>query len=588
MSPAPFGRRFRPPSAHLSALLLAALAAITSVAHAAEPPFVDVAESAGIDFVHFNGMTGEKYLLEVTGSGGALFDYDGDGDLDVYLVQSQLAGPGKTLADALAPPAEGTQPRDRLYRNDSVLGGEATRLRFTDVTERSGLEAFGYGMSAVVGDYDNDGDVDLYVANFGSNQLWRNRGDGTFEEVTEAAGADDIRWTVPATFVDYDGDGWLDLFLGNYVDFSFTRHRQCLAPTGAADYCAPLAYKPEPDRLLRNRGDGTFEDVTRRAGIHQAFGNALGAVSADFNGDGRLDIYVANDMAANQLWTNQGDGTFLDDGLMSGSALNEEGQPEASMGVVVGDVDADGDLDLFMTHLEGETNTLYLADGFGGFVDETRRSGLGQASFSSTAFGTAWVDIENDGWLDLIIANGAVSGVESQMRSGELYPLRQPNQLFRNLGGGQFAEITSEAGELFELSEVSRGVAVGDIDNDGDTDVLLANNSGPARLLVNRVGQGSRWLGLNLLDGGPGTRSALGARVSVERSGQPTLERRVQVDGSYASSNDPRVLVGLGAASAGTAGAERVVLVWPGGESRHWSGPALARYVTWYRARNDP
>jgi hypothetical protein len=554
------------------------LAVLPALSSAAELPFVDRAAASGIDFVHFNGMSGEKYLLEVTGSGGALFDYDNDGDLDVYLVQSQLAGPGKELAEALLPPAGGEPPTDRLFRNDSRLGGDA-ELVFTDVTEASGIVAAGYGMSAVVGDYDNDGDVDLYLANFGSNQLWRNRGDGTFEDVTEAASADDIRWTVPATFVDYDGDGWLDLFLGNYVDFSFSRHRKCPAPTGAADYCAPLAYNPEPDRLLRNRGDGTFEDVTRRAGIHTAFGNALGVVSADFNGDGLPDIYVANDMVANQLWTNQGDGTFVDDGLMSGSALNEEGQPEASMGVVVGDVDADGDLDLFMTHLEGETNTLYLADGYGGFVDETRRSGLGQASFGSTAFGTAWIDLDNDGWLDLIVANGAVSGIEAQMRRGDLYPLTQPNQLFRNLGGGRFAEITAEAGGLFELAEVSRGIAAGDVDNDGDTDVLLSNNSGPARLLINQKGQDAPWLGLQLLSGGE-LQSALGAGVAVDRDGGPRLVRRVQVDGSYASSNDPRVLVGLGEHRA-----RAVELRWPDGSAREWRAPAAERYVTWYATR---
>ncbi len=556
---------------------LAVLLALSAAAPAAaQAPFVDRAAASGLDFVHFNGMTGEKYILEVTGSGAALLDYDNDGDLDAYLVQGQLARPGARPDEAVFPFAGPWPPGDRLYRNDSVAGaGDSIEPRFVDVTEASGIVATGYGMGVVAGDYDNDGQVDLYVTNFGSNQLLRNRGDGTFEDVTEAAGADDRRWTVPAAFVDYDRDGWLDLFIGNYVDFTFSRHVACSLPSGAPDYCSPLAYRPVPDRLLRNRGDGRFEDVTRRAGIDAAFGNALGVVTADFNEDGWIDIYVANDMMANQMWINQRDGTFVDEGVIGGSALNEEGQPQASMGVVVGDVDADGDLDLFMTHLQGETNTLYLSDGAGGFTDETRRSGLGHASWTATAFGTGWVDLENDGWLDLIIANGAVSAIEALARAGDVYPLHQPNQLFRNLGGARFEEVTASAGELFELSEVSRGIALGDVDNDGDLDALLSNNSGPARLLVNQRGQDAGWLGLRLLTGAAG-RDALGARVVVERSAGPALERRVQVDGSFASSHDPRVLAGLGDGSA-----TAVRLTWPDGGRRLWRAPAPGRYAVW-------
>ena len=430
MSGARFADRRRGRSA---ALALAALLAASGAA--AQPPFIDRAAESGLDFVHFNGMSGRKYILEVSGSGAALLDYDNDGDLDAYLVQGALAGPGVELADAIFPPPADRPLGDRLFRNDSAPGPDGSMvLRFVDVTEASGIVAEGYGMGVAVGDYDNNGYADLYLANFGSNQLLRNRGDGTFEDVTEAAAADDPRWTVPAAFVDYDRDGWLDLFMANYVDFTYARHTVCSLPTGVPDYCSPLAYRPVGDRLLRNRGDGTFEDVTRRSGIDDAFGNGLGVVTADFNGDGWPDIYVANDMMANQMWINQGDGTFVDEGLLAGSALNEEGEAEASMGVVVGDVDADGDLDLFMTHLAGETNTLYLSDGAGGYTDGTRRSGLGRASWEYTAFGTAWLDLENDGWLDLIIANGAVSTIETLASAGEIYPLHQPNQLFRNLG----------------------------------------------------------------------------------------------------------------------------------------------------------
>ncbi len=548
-----------------------ALSVLPPGARGEDVPFVDRAAESGLDFVHFNGMSGELYFLETMGSGGALVDYDNDGDLDVYLVQGAMLGPGKTLADAIVPPVGPTPPSDRLFRNDSE-GGE---LVFVDVTERSGIEATGYGMGVAAGDYDADGWVDLYLTNFGSNQLLRNRGDGTFEDTTMRAGVDDVRWTVPAAFVDYDRDGLLDLFLANYVDFTFSRRVHCSLPTGAPDYCAPLSYRPVPDRLLRNRGDGTFEDATRRSGIDSAFGNGLGVVTADFDGDGWIDVYVANDMMPNQMWINQGDGTFRDDGLIAGSAVNAEGQPEASMGVVVGDVDADGDLDLFMTHLQGETNTLYLSDGQGGFTDETRRSGLGQASWTATSFGTAWIDIENDGWLDLIVVNGAVSTIEALVRAGDPYPLHQPNQLFRNLGAGRFEEISAATGELFGLSEVSRGVALGDVDNDGDSDVLLANNAGPARLLINQRGQDAAWLGVRLLAGSGS--DALGARVTVARAAGTDLERRVQVDGSYASSSDPRVLVGLGREPT----VDRLELVWPDGRRRRWIDPELGRYAIW-------
>ncbi len=550
---------------------LALWLSVVSVGAASDAPFEDRAAESGLDFVHFNGMTGELFLVENMGSGSALLDYDRDGDLDVFLVQGALLGPGKTFDDATFPPRGSTPPRDRLFRNDSPLDG-AGDLRFVDVTDRSGLRSLGYGMGVAAGDYDGDGWVDLYVTNFGSNQLWRNRGDGTFEDTTEVAGADDRRWSVPAVFFDYDRDGRLDLFLANYVDFSFSGRQRCSLPTGAPDYCAPLAYDPQPDRLLRNRGDGTFEDVTRRSGLGDEIGNGLGAVSADFDGDGWPDLYVANDMMANRMWINLGDGTFRDDGLIGGSAVNEEGQAEASMGITVGDVDADGHLDLFMTHLQGETNTFYRGDGTGGFTDATRASGLGQPSWAATAFGTGWVDFENDGWLDLVTVNGAVSSIEALVRAEDPYPLHQPNQAFRNLGG-TFEEVALEDGDA--RSEVSRGVAIGDVDNDGDGDVLLSNNAGPVRLLLNRRGQASGWIGLRVA--GRSGAPALGAKVRVERDRDAALERRVQADGSYASANDSRVLAGLG--EEGAVG--RVVVTWPRGETRAWERPTMGRYVVW-------
>ncbi|MCP4246028.1 MAG: VCBS repeat-containing protein, partial [bacterium] len=339
---------------------------------------------------------------------------------------------------------------DRLYRNDLRITADGGRtLRFTDVTAESGLEARGYGMGVATGDFDNDGWVDLYVTNLGSNQLWRNLGNGKFADVTGTSATDDQRWTVPAVFVDYDLDGWLDLFVGNYIAFSPDIPKICRGVTGAPDYCGPSAYPPHPDRLFRNRGDGTFEDVTYRVGIRQGFGGALGVVTADLNGDGWPDIYVANDQLPNQMWLSRGDGTFSDEAFIGGSAVNSEGRPAASMGVDAGDFDGDGDFDPFMTHLTGETNTIYLNDGRGMFDDNTVYAGLGVPSRMATAFGTGWFDFDNDGWLDLFTANGAVKAIESLARENDPYPHHQPNQLYRNLGRRRCEEVTARAGEVF-------------------------------------------------------------------------------------------------------------------------------------------
>jgi hypothetical protein len=536
--------------------------------------FSEQAEALGIDFVHFNGMSGEYYMVEDLGGGGALFDYDNDGDLDVYLVQGTMLGP-KTLADALFPPQPGKPLRDRLYRNDLFAGPDGTRtLRFVDVTEASGIRSAGYGMGVTVGDYDNDGWVDIYVNNYGKNELWRNNGDGSFSDVTDKAGVGEERLSVSSAFVDYDRDGYLDLFVTNYVHFTPEGNRICSAPDGSRDYCSPLIYVPAPDRLYRNRGDGTFEDVTAKSGIAREFGNGLGVVVADFNGDGWPDIYVANDGMLNQLWTNQKDGTFADDALISGTAVNMEGSAEASMGVDAVDVDGDGDEDLFMTHLLGETNTIYINNGEGWFEDRTVSTGLAAPSQGYTSFGTAWLDVDNDGWLDLYIANGGVNIFLTLVQQRDPYPLHQTNQLFLNLGGGQFREITGKAGKVFELSEVSRGVASGDVDNDGDADLLVVNNNGRARLLINNQGDRQHWLGLRLVD--KSGRDALGARVRVERPKRGPLWRRARVDGSYASASDPRVLVGL--ASSATLGIVRVY--WPSGRVEQWSGLEADRYTT--------
>jgi len=575
MSRCPHGlRRFRRPGWGYPGLFAAGLLISTLAATAASPPkgpvFVDRAAELGLDFVHHNGRSGEFYFPEINGAGAALIDFDGDGDLDAYLVQSGPIGPGtgKAAGAKIAPDRADSnrdRPGDRLFRNDGK--------RFVDVTQASGVDATGYGMGVAAGDVDNDGDVDLYVANYGPNQLWRNEGDGTFTEVTARAGADDPRWSIGASFFDYDRDGDLDLYVINYVEFDLERNPRCFTESSRRDYCGPSAFPPVPDRLLRNRGDGTFEDVSVVAGIGRQAGAGLGVVSADFNRDGWMDLYVANDGQANFLWLNQGDGTFRDDALFAGVALNRQGAPEASMGVDAGDFDGDGDDDLFMTHLMGETNTLYVNDSEGLFEDRSLEAGLAAGSVPYTSFGTAWADLDNDGWLDLFIGSGAVRILEPRVQQGDPYPLDQPNQLFWNDRGRRFVEITDRAGSAFQEEEVTRGAAFGDVDDDGDLDILMSNNEGRARLLINQVGHQRPWIGFRLLLGNP-PRDALGAVVEVARTGAASLRRRVRTDGSYASAHDPRVLVGLGEETR----IDEVRVHWPDGSTESWKGLAIGRY----------
>jgi hypothetical protein len=535
--------------------------------------FVDDAQSSGIAFTHFNGMTGHFTIAEITGQGAGLIDFDGDGDLDVYLVQGRLLG--EKMSEAVFPWRGAEPPTDRLYRNDLVVNPDGSRrLSFTDVTRASGIDGDGYGMGVATGDYDNDGDVDLYITNLGSNQLYRNRGDGTFENVTSKAGVDDPRWSTCAAFVDYDRDGDLDLFVSNYVDFETAPTRECYAGSSARDFCGPDAYNPVPDRLFRNRGDGTFEDVTLASGISKEFGAGFGVVAADFNLDGWMDIYVANDGDSNQLWINNGDGSFRNEALWAGVAINSEGSAEASMGVDADDFDEDGDDDIFMTHIMEETNTLYVNDGTGLFEDRTGAAGLASISLGKTGFGTGWFDFDNDGWLDLLVLNGAVRAIAERVRAGDPYPLGQPNHLLRNTGKGTFEVASDRAGPSFPLIEVSRGAAFGDIDNDGDTDVLMANNNGPTRLLINQIGNRMHWIGLRLmLEDVP--RDAYGARVQLVLADGSNRWRRVRTDGSFCSSRDPRVLIGLGAATS----IKEVRVFWPGGRKETWRSLPVDTYT---------
>jgi hypothetical protein len=534
---------------------------------ASAPLFVESAAEAGLTFTHVSGASGRYYIAEEMGAGAALFDYDSDGDLDVFLVQGGPLGGDVT-------PSRGAPPTSRLFRNDLTGPGDGRpALHFTDVTERAGVGLDAYGMGAAVGDYDNDGDLDLFVTTFGPDTLYRNNGNGTFSDVTAEAGVSDPLWSTSATFFDYDRDGNLDLFVANYLDFTIAGNKSCADPLGAPDYCGPRLYRSVPDRLYRNTGDGRFTDVTGTAGIAKAYGAGLGVTAGDYNGDGWLDLYVANDATPNQLWINRHDGTFVDEGLLSGAALNAGGNPEGSMGIASGDFDADGDEDLFVTNIIGETFVLYKNDGQGIFDDARVAAGLAAPTAAATGFGTDWIDYDNDGWLDLFVANGAVNVIEAQR--GQPSPYRMKNQLFHNTGKGRFVETSQAGGPAFARAEVGRGAAFGDVDNDGDTDILVSNNGGPVRLLLNQNRPGNGWLQVSL-EQGPRNRFAFGARIGLERAGSPTLWRRVRTDGSYLSASDVRVQFGLGVQA--TIAALRVQ--WPDGASERWTDISPNRRVT--------
>ena len=521
--------------------------------------FVDATAATGLDFVHESGATGGLHLPEIVGGGVALFDADGDEDLDLYLTTGNF-----TLASG----GSDARPVNRFFRHQADGS-------FDDATASSGLGDAGYGIGVAVGDVDNDGDADVYVTNFGPDQLYINRGDGTFANGTAAAGVAVDGLSCSAVFCDYDLDGHLDLYVTQYVRYD--REQYCRNASGQRDYCSPKAYNPASDVLLHNNGDGTFSDVSRRAGLRSVAGAGLGVVCEDFNEDGRPDFYAANDQYPNHLWINRGDGTFEERALLLGAAYNLEGRAEAGMGVVAADLDDDLDLDLFVTHLGGQTNTLYRHLGRGMFEDATGVMGLAQSSLRLTGFGAAAFDVEHDGDLDLLVANGRVfrgSPLDGADQPEPWDHFAEPNLFYVNQGGGRFTIRPELAAEFTRPVEVSRALATGDLDGDGDLDVVLTNTQGAARLLRNEAPRAGHWLVVRAFDPRY-RRDAIGARVLVV-SGELRRMRTVTRGSSYLASSDPRVHFGLGDLQS----VDRIEVRWPDGLVESFVLDGVDRVVT--------
>lgn len=528
--------------------------------------FKDELESSGIDFIHFNGMSGEFYFHEMMGGGVALFDYDNDGDLDVYLNQGNMIGK-KPLDKAFFKPQNRLPLTDRLYRNDSSKSG----IKFSDVTKEAKINAFGYGMGVTYADIDNDGDLDIYVLNYEKNQMLLNNNDGTFSDITTSSKTGCNSWSSSASFIDFDKDGFLDLYVANYVDYKISNLMQCKSYDGSLDYCSPQGYKPSKDILYHNNGDGTFSDVSSRSGVSDEMAPGLGVVAADYNNDGWIDLYVANDGASNILWINNKLGGFVNKALTSGVAVNMTGLAEASMGVDAADFDNDGDVDLFMTHLNRQTNTLYVNNGKGWFSDSGVRMGVASSSFRSTGFGAMWVDFDNDGLLDLFSANGAVIKEPQQMKQKSKYPLKQKNQIWHNIGNNKYKEVSKRQDNSFLNPGVSRGAAYGDLDNDGDLDIIVTNNSSSPQVLINDNTE-NNWIGLKLIRSGL-NRDDYSARVEVDLGGNK-IYRQLKTDGSYASAHDNRILVGLG----GFSKSPKVTVYWSDGEVQKINNLKINKY----------
>ena len=528
--------------------------------------FADEAAKSGLGFRHAASPTSQKYLVETMGGGCALLDFDGDGRLDVFFTNgARLEDP---MPRGAAPDKRDPHYWNRLYRQKP----DGT---FEDATERAGVKGSGYSMGAAAGDYDNDGRVDLYVTAYGSNTLYRNRGDGTFEDVTRRANAAGSGWSTSAGWLDFDRDGRLDLFVARYMDWDFERGAH---PCGAAvrAYCHPDNFKGAPNLLLRQKADGTFEDVSERAGVADPQGKGLGVAFADFDGDGWTDVFVAHDSVRQSLYRNRSDGTFEDVAILSGAGYDENGKTFAGMGVDAADFDGDGLVDVFVTTLSNETYALYRNLGDLSFNYVTPTTGVGQITVLHTGWGARFADFDNDGRRDIFVAQGHVLDTIEQTTSYLKYrqtPLLMMNAGPSKAGGASFVDVSANAGAPFRAPLAARGAALGDVDDDGDTDIVLAQTNGPAVLLRNG-GTRNHWLGLSLT-GTRSNRSAFGARVVVTDSDGRRQTFDVSSAGSYLSSHDSRVLAGIGAA----AGVRSVEVRWPSGQRQTIQNPPVDRYL---------
>lgn len=520
--------------------------------------FQDITAELGLPCPENPPPDGAYHLPEVMAGGVGLFDYDGDGDLDLLHVRAPLPG------------SEGVTISNRLYRQE---GHE----RFTDVTDEAGLTEPGYGQGMAIGDVDNDGDSDVYITNYGPDQFYLNDGDGTFTRATESAGFRGARWSTAASFFDYDGDGFLDLYLAHYLRFD--PEKRCSDPRDRLEYCGPWAFSGVPDKLYRNKGDRTFEDVTAEAGIvlpeNGARATGLGVLCTDFTGDGLPDVFVANDLQCNNLWVNQGDGTFSEEAILRGVATDEYGHAEAGMGVTAGDANGDGILDIFVTHLFGENNRLFLGGPCIQFDDGTAESQLSRYDLERTGWGCGFFDFDNDGDQDLAVANGGVRRRPQLAGApeGMWREYAEPNQLFENDGSGRFLPTDEKAGSFASNVELSRGLAFGDIDEDGDIDMVVSRVGNGLRVFRNDApAPGNHWLLVRALTEG---RDALGAQVWVTMGDKKRCSP-VLAGTSYLSSSDPRAHFGLGPIDA----IDAVVVLWPNGERERFPATEVGRMIT--------
>jgi enediyne biosynthesis protein E4 len=548
-------------------VLLAALAVASGPTfggseQARVPFFVEPGPESGLTSITVAAKTPWIYVIDNIGTGVALLDYDMDGDLDIFQVQaSALDGfPGQE------------PPTDHLYRNDG-------KGRFTDVTKEAGLGASAWGQGAIVADFDNDGDPDLYVTSYGLNRLYRNEGNGTFKEIAAEAGVGNTGWSTSAAFFDYDGDGLLDLYVARYIIFDPAKIPKRGDPDhpctfrGVAVVCGPMSLPGQPDILYHNNGDGTFTDVTLETGVGNvkpSFG--LGVVTGDVDNDGDPDILVANDSEPNFLFINDGRGHFTEQALMAGVAYSGDGRGQANMGVTLGDPDGDGDLDVFITHFSHDYATLFTNDGKGNFEDTSLRAGLVEPTIISLNWGTDFSDFDNDGDEDLFISNGHVYPEADDAHIGSSF--LQHCQIFLNDGKARYTEATSGAGPAMAYKAAHRGAAFGDVDDDGDIDVIVTRMYERLAFYRNDLPRGNHWIGLRLV-GRRSNRDAIGARVWVTAGGKKHLKERVG-GGSFESSNDPRLHIGLGTESS----IESIEIRWPSGLVQKLAGGGVDRILT--------